>query len=59
VVIPKSSRPERLAENIAVFEFQLSDDELARIAALDSGASIVFDHRDPQIVDRLSGHRLS
>ena len=36
VVIPKSVRPERMRENLDVFDFQLTDDELARIAALDT-----------------------
>jgi predicted nucleic acid-binding protein len=33
VIIPKSVRPERMAQNIAVFDFQLTDDEMTRIAA--------------------------
>jgi 2,5-diketo-D-gluconate reductase A len=56
VVIPKSSRPERTAENIAVFDFELTGDEMDRIAALDTGASIVFDHRDPQTVSAVGGY---
>ncbi|MER6956209.1 aldo/keto reductase [Streptomyces sp. NPDC000618] len=58
VVIPKSSRPERMAENMAVFDFELTGDEMDRIAALDTGASIVFDHRDPQTVSAVGGYRL-
>jgi 2,5-diketo-D-gluconate reductase A len=58
VVIPKSSRPERMAENIAVFGFELTGDEMDRIAAMDTGASIVFDHRDPQTVSAVGGYRL-
>jgi diketogulonate reductase-like aldo/keto reductase len=36
-VIPKSTKPQRIAENIDVFDFQLSSDELAAIDALDTG----------------------
>jgi len=36
-IIPKSTKPSRIAENIDVFDFELSDDELAAIDALDTG----------------------
>jgi 2,5-diketo-D-gluconate reductase A len=39
VAIPKSVRPERMAENFDIFDFQLTEEEMTRIAALDTGAS--------------------
>jgi 2,5-diketo-D-gluconate reductase A len=53
VAIPKSVRKERMAENFNVFAFQLSADELAAIATLDTRTSSFFDHRDPAMVKML------
>jgi 2,5-diketo-D-gluconate reductase A len=58
VVIPKSVRPERMRENIAVFDFELTADEMSRIAALDTGTSLFFDHRDPAQASRLGTARI-
>lgn len=55
VVIPKSTRPERMAENLDVFDFTLSDEEMTQIATLETGASVAFDHRDPAMVSWLNG----
>jgi 2,5-diketo-D-gluconate reductase A len=43
VVIPKSSNRDRLADNLAVFDFELTDDEMAAIDALDQGESAARD----------------
>jgi 2,5-diketo-D-gluconate reductase A len=57
VTIPKSVRRERMEENLDVFDFTLSDAEMARIATMDTGASVFFDHRDPAMVSRLNSHK--
>jgi 2,5-diketo-D-gluconate reductase A len=58
VVIPKSVRPERMAQNLDVFDFALTDEQMASIAGLDTGASLFFDHRDPDMVSFLASRRI-
>jgi 2,5-diketo-D-gluconate reductase A len=53
VAIPKSVRKARIAENFNIFDFQLSAEDMEAIAALDTGQSAFFDHRDPEVVRRL------
>ena len=58
VVIPKTVRPERMAENLAVLDFTLDDDEVARIAGLESGSSLFLDHRTPEWASKLGAVRV-
>lgn len=58
-VVAKSVRADRMAENLNIFDFALTDDDLARIVALDTGGSQFFDHRDPAMVSWLGGRRHS
>jgi 2,5-diketo-D-gluconate reductase A len=58
VVVQKSVRPERMRENIDVFDFELEDEEMERIAGMDRGESLFFDHRDPQIAASMASRRL-
>lgn len=51
VVIPKSTHKDRMEQNIAVFDFELSAEEMSEIEKLDSGESLFFSHYDPKMVE--------
>lgn len=53
VVIPKSVHKERIEQNMNIWDFQLSDEDMAEIAKLDIGHSEIVDHSDPAFVKML------
>ena len=57
VTIPKSTRRERMEQNLDVFDFALTDGEMVRIGSMDTGASLFFDHRDPAMVSWLNSRK--
>lgn len=55
VVIPKSVHKERMEQNLDVFDFELTADEMDAIAALDTKTSSFFSHADPKMVQWFAG----
>ena len=54
MVIPKSTHKERMAQNIDVFDFTLSEADMEAIRKLDEGESLFFSHYDPATVEMLT-----
>lgn len=52
-VIPKSVHKERMEQNINIWDFTLSGEDMAEIAKLDIGRSEIVDHSDPKFVQML------
>jgi diketogulonate reductase-like aldo/keto reductase len=58
IALAKSTRKERMIENINVFDFKLSAEDLAAIATLDTKTSCFFDHRNPEMVKWLGNRKM-
>ena len=57
-VIPKSVHKERMEQNMAIWDFQLSNEDMAEIAGLDIGHSEIVDHSDPKFVQMLHSMKI-
>ncbi len=58
IALAKTTRKERMIENISVFDFELSTEDLAAITTLDTKTSSFFDHRDPKMAKWLGERTL-
>lgn len=50
--IPKSCNPERIAQNMDIFDFTLVEEDMQVIAALETGNSVFYSHNDPNVIER-------
>lgn len=58
VIIPKSTHIERMEQNMDIWDFELSADEMAKITALDLGKSEIVDHSDPAFIKMIHSLKL-
>jgi 2,5-diketo-D-gluconate reductase A len=58
VAIPKSVRKERIIENFNIFDFELSIEDMEKIATLDTKESLFFSHRNPEMVKWIGTRKL-
>lgn len=52
IIIPKSTRKERMEENLNIFDFELTANDMQQIAALDLKHSLFFSHYEPTVVEQ-------
>lgn len=54
VALAKTTSPLRMAENLDIFDFDLSQEEMEKISELDTQTSLFFDHQSPETIDRFA-----
>lgn len=57
IIIPKSVHTERMQQNLDIFDFSLSSDDMDAIKTLDTGKSLFFDHHDAEVTKMFMGWR--
>ncbi len=58
VIIPKSSNPDRMAQNLDIWDFTMTDEEMEKISAKDLGHSEIINHFDPEVVKMILGMKI-
>lgn len=58
VTIPKSTHKERIVENFNIFDFELSEDDMQAIGALDEKKLLFVSHEDPEFIKALYNRKL-
>jgi 2,5-diketo-D-gluconate reductase A len=58
VVIPKSTHKERMVENLNIFDFKLTDEEMNTVAGMDLGKSTIYDDMDLPTVRFIGTHKI-
>ncbi|ECL7895007.1 TPA: aldo/keto reductase [Listeria innocua] len=59
IVLAKSVKPERMAQNLDVFDFELTEEDKSAIATLNQGESQFFSHADPEMVKWMASRKMN
>ncbi|MEK5332986.1 aldo/keto reductase [Lysinibacillus sp. FSL W8-0992] len=59
IVLAKSVKPERMVENINVFDFELTEEDKKDIATLNEGESQFFSHADPEMIRWMASRKIN
>ncbi|MBC1972723.1 aldo/keto reductase [Listeria welshimeri] len=59
IVLAKSVKPERMAQNLNIFDFELNEEDKAEIATLNQGESQFFSHSDPEMIKWMASRKMN